>query len=287
MNTYYKFKSNIVDAVLIFLGCIIASLGVNVFLSHAKLLSGGVTGVGLLLQYTFGIPVGIVVFLLNIPLLLIGAKKLNKSFIIYTTLGMLSLSLSLIITKPLVNLVCIDNLDMLLYCIYGGVLCGIGYGLVFLRHGSTGGTDIITMVIRQKYSNFNIGGLGFSINLIIILIGALISGIPEALYTLISLFIQSIVLDKMLKGFSSKKLLFILTEKEDDIINYVINDLNRGITSLFAEGEYTHLKKKMLYCIVTTRQMVELKTAIHQIDPSAFITIVDASEVRGKGFVTI
>ena len=287
MSTYYKYKSTLTDALLIFLGCIIASLGVNVFLSHAKLLSGGVTGIGLLLQYTFGIPVGIVVFFLNIPLLLIGAKKLNKSFIIYTTLGMLSLSLSLIITKPLANLVCIDNLDLLLYCIYGGVLCGIGYGLVFLRHGSTGGTDIITMVIRQKYSNFNIGGLGFSINLIIIFIGAIISGVPEALYTLISLFIQSIVLDKMLKGFSSKKLLLILTEKEDDIINYVMNDLNRGITSLFAEGEYTHHKKKMLYCIVTTRQMVELKTAIHEMDPSAFITIVDASEVRGKGFVTI
>ncbi|OOM82490.1 hypothetical protein CLPUN_01920 [Clostridium puniceum] len=287
MNTYYKFKSNIIDALLIFLGCTISSLGVNIFLSHAKLLSGGVTGIGLLLEYTFGIPVGVAVFFLNIPLLLIGARKLNKSFIIYTTLGMLSLSFSLIITKPLAHLVSLDNLDLLLYCIYGGVLCGIGYGLVFLRHGSTGGTDIITMLIRKKYSNFNIGGLGFSLNLIIILIGAIISGIPEALYTLVSLFIQSIVLDKVLKGFSSKKLLLILTVKEKEIIHYVINDLNRGITSLLAEGEYTHDKKKMLYCIVTSRQMVELKTNIHSIDPGAFITIVDASEVRGKGFINI
>ena len=91
----------------------------------------------------------------------------------------------------------------------------------------------------------------------------------------------------MLKGFSSKKLLLILTVKEEEIINYVIKDLNRGITSLFAEGEYTHDRKKMLYCIVTSRQMIELKTAIHNIDPSAFITIVDASEVRGKGFINI
>ena len=200
---------------------------------------------------------------------------------------MLSLSISLIITKPLANLVALDNLDLLLYCIYGGVLCGVGYGLVFLRNGSTGGTDIITMLIRRKYSNFNIGGLGFSLNLIIIIIGAFISGIPEALYTLISLFIQSIVLDKMLKGFSSKKLLLILTVKEEEIINYVIKDLNRGITSLFAEGEYTHDRKKMLYCIVTSRQMIELKTAVHDIDPTAFITIVDTSEVRGKGFINI
>jgi len=287
MNTYYKLKAKILDTLIIFLGCIISSLGVNIFLSHAKLLSGGATGIGLLLEYTMGIPVGIVVLLINIPLLIISYRKLNKSFIIYTTIGMLCLSLSLIITRPLSNLVALDNLDLLLYCIYGGVLCGVGYGLVFLRNGSTGGTDIITMLIRRKYSNFNIGGLGFSLNLIIIIIGAFTSGITEALYTLISLFIQSIVLDKMLKGFSSKKLLLILTVKEEEIINYVIKDLNRGITSLFAEGEYTHDRKKMLYCIVTSRQMIELKTAVHNIDSTAFITIVDISEVRGKGFINI
>lgn len=287
MNTYYKFKANIVDALFIFLGCMIASLGVNLFLSHAKLLSGGATGVGLILEYTLNIPAGIVIFLINIPLLLLSYKKLDKSFTLYTTIGMLSLSISLIITKPLTNMINIDNLDLLLYCIYGGVLCGIGYGLVFLRNGSTGGNDIITMLIRKKYSNFNIGSLGFSLNLIIIIIGAIISGLPQALYTLISLFIQSIVLDQMLKGFSSKKLLLILTDKEKDVINYVINELNRGITSLLAEGEYTHDRKKMLYCIVTSRQMIELKTVVHNIDPFAFITIVDISEVRGKGFINI
>ena len=143
------------------------------------------------------------------------------------------------------------------------------------------------MLIRKKYSNFNIGSLGFLLNLIIIIIGAFIFGLPQALYTLISLFIQSFVLDQMLKGFSSKKLLLILTKKEHEVINYVIKDLHRGITSLFAEGEYTHDKKKMLYCIVTSRQMIELKNAVHQIDPSAFITIVDISEVRGKGFINI
>lgn len=287
MDTYYKYRANIFDVLIIFLGCIISSLGVNVFLSHAQLLSGGATGVGLLVEYTTKIPAGIIVFLINIPLLAISLKKLSRSFTIYTTIGMLSLSVSLMITKPLASVINLDGLDLLLYCIYGGVLSGIGFGLVFLRNGSTGGTDIITMLIRKKYSNFNIGSLGFSLNLIIIIIGAFIFGLPQALYTLISLFIQSFVLDQMLKGFSSKKLLLILTKKEPEVINYVIKDLHRGITSLLAEGEYTHDKKKMLYCIVTSRQMIELKNAVHQIDPSAFITIVDISEVRGKGFINI
>lgn len=287
MDTYYKYRANIIDVFFIFIGCIIASLGVNIFLSHAQLLSGGATGIGLLLEYSLNIPTGISVLLINIPLLLLSFKKLNRSFTIYTTIGMLCLSVSLMITKPLASYAGIDGLDILLYCIYGGVLCGIGYGIVFSRNGSTGGTDIITMLIRKKYSNFNIGSLSFSLNIIIILIGAYLFGLPQALYTFISLFIQNIVLDKVLLGFNSKKLLLILTKKEQDIINYVIKDLHRGVTSLFAEGEYTHDKKKMLYCLVTSRQMVELKTAVQAIDPSAFITIVDISEVRGKGFVNL
>lgn len=285
MNAYYKFKANLIDILFIFLGCIIASLGVNLFLSHAKLLSGGATGIALILEYTVGLPAGLMVLIINIPLILISYKKLDKFFTVYTTIGMLCLSTSLIITKPLSNLIALD--DLLLLCIYGGALCGLGYGIVFLRNGSTGGTDIITMLIRKKYSNFNIGSLGFSLNLIIIIIGAIIFGLPQALYTLISLFIQSTVLDRVLKGFSSKKLLLILTKKENEIINFVINDLHRGVTSLVAEGEYTHDHKKMLYCIVTARQMIELKTVVLSIDPNAFITIVDISDVRGKGFINI
>lgn len=286
MSNYYKLKNNIIDIGFIFLGCMIASLGVNLFLVHAKLLSGGATGIALILEYTAQIPAGMVILIINIPLLIISYKKLDRGFTIYTTIGMLCLSVSLMITKSLASVINLEN-DMLIFCIYGGVLCGIGYGMVFLRSGSTGGIDIITMLIRKKYSNFNIGSLGFSLNLIIVTIGAIIFGIPQALYTIISLFIQSVVLDKMLKGFSSKKLLLILTNKEKEIIDYVIKDLNRGITSLFAEGEYTHDKKKMLYCIVSSRQMIELKTIVHKIDPSAFITIVDVSEVRGKGFLNI
>ena len=287
MSIYYKLKANIVDFLCIFLGCIISSLGVNLFLSHAKLLSSGVTGIALTLEYTIGIPSGIGIIILNIPLLILSYKKLDRSFTIFTTIGMLCLSFSLMLTEPLSNLIKLD--DVLLYCIYGGVLYGAGLGLIFLRNGSTAGIDIIIMLIRKKYSNsnFNIGSLGFIINLTIVIVGAIIFGIPQALYTLISLFIQSIVVDKILIGFSSKKLLLILTEKEEEIINYVIKDLHRGVTSLRAEGEYTHQTKKMLYCIVTSRQMIELKTAIYAIDPACFITIVDISEVRGKGFKDI
>ena len=278
-------KYMILDFFLIFVGCIIASLGVNLFLVNAQLLSGGATGAALILQYLYNIPSGITVFLINIPLFFVSYKMLNKKFTLYSAVGMMSLSISLMITKPLSNLVKVD--DILLYCIYGGVLCGLGYGLVFSRNGSTGGTDIITMVLRKKYSNFEIGKLSFGINCIIVFIGALIFGLPRALYTLISMFAQGIVVDRVINGFNSKKLLLILTEKEEEIIKYVIKDMNRGVTSLVAEGEYTHELKKMLYIAVTSAQMVHLKNKILRIDPKAFITIIDVSEVNGKGFYKI
>lgn len=285
MNKLLKSKSFMLDVILIFVGCIIASLGVNLFLSHARLLSGGATGVALIFQYLSGIQAGVVVFIINLPLFVLSYIFLSKSFTLYSAIGMVSLSVALIITKPFSSLIKLD--DVLLYCIYGGVLCGVGYGIVFLRNGSTGGTDIITMLIRKKYSNFEIGKLGFAINCLIIIAGAIIFGIPKALYTLISIFVQGAVLDRVLKGFNTRKLMFIITNESQNIIDFVLKDLNRGITSLPMEGEYTHNKAKMLYCIVTTGEMLALKNKIYAVDPKAFITIIDTSEVRGKGFKNI
>ncbi len=280
-----KSKTFILDVILIFIGCVVASLGVNLFLTHAKLLSGGATGVALIFQYLTGVQAGIVVFIINLPLFLISYKELSKSFTLYSAIGMVSLSLALIITKPLSALVKVD--DILLYCIYGGVLCGAGYGLVFLRNGSTGGTDIITMLIRKKYSSFEIGKLGFILNCIIVIAGAIIFGIPKALYTLLSIFVQGVVLDRVLRGLNSRKLMLIITNESQAIINFVIKDMHRGVTSIPIEGEYTHKKAKMLYCIVTTREMLALKNEIYAVDPMAFITIMDTSEVKGKGFKSV
>lgn len=286
MVTKLKFNKHIImDFLFITLGCFIVSIGINLFLVNAELLSGGVTGIALVLQYLFNIPSGISTFIMNIPLIFLSNKLLNKRFTIYTTIGMLASSLFLVFTNNIPDLFKID--DILLYCIYGGVFCGLGYGLVFSRNGSTGGLDIISMILRKKNSNLEIGKLSFAFNIIIILLASFIFGPSKALYTLIFIYIQSTVLDKVISGFNSKKLLLILTDKEEEIIKYVIKDMNRGVTSLIAEGEYTHNFKKMLYVAVTSPQMVRLKRKILMIDPAAFITIIDVSEVNGKGFYGI
>lgn len=275
-------KHVLLDFLIIFIGCFIASIGVNLFLVNAKLLSSGVTGIALMIQYSLNIPSGISIFLINIPLFFLSYKYLKRRFTIYSVVGMVSLSLSLILTEKFPHISSLD--DSLIYCIYGGVLCGLGYGLVFSRNGSTGGIDIISMILKQRFSNFEIGKLGFAINCFIIFISAFLFGLPKALYTLISIFIQAIILDKVLNGFNSKKLLLIISEKDDDIVKYVIKEMTRGVTSLIAEGEYTHQYRKMLYIAVTASQMVSLRSKILQIDPKAFITIIDVSEINGKGF---
>lgn len=285
MDIFQDKKTLFLDIILIFLGCFIASIGINMFLADVKLLSGGATGLALILQYLTGFKAGYSVFIINFPLFVLSYFKLSHKFTFYSAIGMLSLSISLLLTQRLHFDLKID--DILVHCIYGGVLCGLGYSIVFLRNGSTGGADIVTMLLRNHFNNFDIGQLGFAINMCIVVIGALFFGLPRALYTVISIYIQSIILDKVLKGFSTKKLLMILTEKEDDIIEFIINDMNRGVTTLPAEGEYTHKRRKMIYCIVNMSQLISIKKSVKQIDPKAFITIMDVSEVRGNGFKTI
>lgn len=282
MNKKVFNKDNFVDILFIILGSFIGSIGINMFLMHARLLSGGVTGIALIFQYLFKIQAGYSILLLNIPLFVLSALKLNKKFTIYSIIGTLTLALSLILTHPVANILNIN--DNLLYCLYGGVVNGIGFGLVFAHNGSNGGFDIIIMLIRKKYTNLNIGELAFAINLIIVLISSVIFGLPTALYTLIAMFITSFVLDNVVKGLSQKKLVLIITEKEEEIAALIMTQLHRGVTNIYGEGAYTKKQRKILYCIIPLSQLPELKIIVKTIDNMAFLTIADASEVEGKGY---
>lgn len=284
MDTKFLNKDNIIDFLYIIFGSFLASIGVNMFLIHAKLLSGGVTGVALIVQYLFKIEAGYIILLSNIPLFILSLKKLDKEFTIYSLVGTLSFSLSLVLTHSISNILNIN--DILLYCLYGGVINGIGFGLVFTHRGSTGGFDVITMIIRKKHSNLNIGTISFGINLIIVSISAFIFGLPNALYTLIAMYTTSFVMDNVVKGLRQTKSVFIITEKEEEVSKLIMMNLHRGVTYLYGEGAYTKEHKKILYCIIPLSQLPELKNIVTKIDSKAFISILDASEVQGKGFRT-
>lgn len=284
MDTKFLNKYNIIDFLYIIFGSFLASIGVNMFLIHAKLLSGGVTGLALIVQYLFKIEAGYIILLSNIPLFILSLKKLDKEFTIYSLVGTLSFSLSLVLTHSISNILNIN--DKLLYCLYGGVVNGIGFGLVFTHRGSTGGFDIVTMIIRKKHSNLNIGTISFIINLIIVSISAFIFGLPNALYTLIAMYTTSFVMDNVVKGLRQTKSVFIITEREEEISKFIMMNLHRGVTYLYGEGAYTKEHRKILYCIIPLSQLPELKNIVTKVDEKAFISILDASEVQGKGFKT-
>lgn len=270
------------DIIMVIIGAFISSLAINMFLIHAKLLSGGLSGVTLIIQYVTGFPAAYTLLILNIPLFFISYKKVNKKFTFLSLIGTISLSVGLIITEPFKNTIQVN--DILLLGLYGGVLNGIGIGVVFSNYGSTGGLDIVSAVIKKKYSNFEIGTISFIVNLVIVSISACIFGLTSALYTLVSMYITSHITDKVIKGFNRQKLILVITEKEDEVSEVLMRELNRGVTFLYAKGAYTKKDKKVLYCVVSLTQLPKLKLIVKDIDEGAFISILDASEVEGRGF---
>lgn len=267
--------------ILVILGTLIYSTSVNMFLTPHKLIAGGVTGVGIIIEYITNIPSGIFVFLLNIPLFIVGIKTLDKEFGMFSILGMSSMSIFLVLTKNISSVYKINDIFLSTLC--GGIICGIGMGIVFRCRASEGGTDIISVIIRKKYG-MKISTMTFAINMIIVLIGAFLGSIEVAIYTLISMYAKSWAMDKVIEGLDKKKLIFVISTKCDTINTYILNKLGRGVTFLNGEGGYTGESKKIIYCVMSTTQLARAKEYIRHIDPKSVITIMDVAEVEGKGF---
>ena len=286
MKKFYsaEFKELFQKIVLIVLGSLIIAVGVNLFVIPSKLLSGGISGIGLMLQYTLKIPLGVTILILNIPLLILSILKINKKFTMFTILGTISLSAGLILTAPLNTVLApIEESYRLLYCIYGGVLSGIGSGIVFSNEGSNGGMDIVAMYAKKKY-DIEIGIMSFIMNFLIVAVGSIIFDFKVGLYTLIAMYITSTVMEKIINGLSRRKMLLIVSEKEKEVSIAIMNNFNRGVTILYGEGAYTSNRKNVMYCVVSLTQLPQIKRVIKVIDNEAFISIIDIAEVQGNGF---
>lgn len=252
------------------------------FIINAHLVNGGVSGIALILQYLFKIPVGYSVFILNIPLMILSFLKINRRFTFMTIFGTLSISIALILTDFTKNIIFSE--DPLILCIYGGVLNGLGLGIVFTNRGSTGGFDVFSALIKKKYPDVEIGKITFLLNTFIVTLGAICFGLTKALYSLILMYISSFVIDRVVKGFNRKKLILIITENADDMSKAIMRDVRRGVTFLYGEGAYTHHERKIIYCVVSLSQVPTVREVARYIDPKCFMSILDVSEVVGFGF---
>ena len=272
---------------LIVVGSLILASGFVFFIAPYRIVPGGVYGIAIVLHYTFGFPVGLTALCFDIPLTLIGIKVLGPRFGIKTVVGFVLTALfvdgltMLWGEQPLV-----EN-DALLSSVFGGVLIGFGLGLIFKAKATSGGSDIVAMIIG-KYTKLPLGQLMIAVDSSIVLVGLFVFGdwkVP--LYSLITIFVTGKVIDVVLQGINYDKTLFIVSDKYIQIKDKIINDLNRGGTYIIGNGMYNNSDKTIIFTVLNRRELAILQAYINQIDPKAFLTVINANEILGNGFKSL
>lgn len=244
---------------------------------------GGITGVAQIINYLIPVlPIGVTVILLNIPLFLLGWRLIGGHLLVSSLYAMFISSVFIDVLTPLHDW---QPMDPMLACIFGGVLMGLSLGLVFQQGATTGGTDLIARLLKLKLSWLPMGRLLMGIDLAVILAVAAVFGtLKAAMYGLVALYICSIVMDGVLYGMDNAKVAYIISDKNKEISDVLVKDLDRGVTVLHGQGAYTGAEKDVLMCAFKQREITAIKQAVKGVDPAAFLIVCDAHEVLGEGF---
>ncbi len=269
---------------LILIGAFILAAGFVFFITPYKLVPGGVFGIGIVLYHLLGVPVGLTGLLFNIPLTIIGIKLLGPRFGVKTIVGFVLASVFIDGLTYLIGDMALVEDDALLSSIFGGVLIGFGLGLIFKAKASSGGTAILSQ-IAAKYTRMPLGQTLIIIDSVIVLLGLVAFGdwkIP--LYSWIVIFITGKVIDITMEGMSYEKTIFIISDKYEEIRHKILNDIRRGGTYIDGKGMYNNSDKKIIFVNVTRRELSILTEFVNEIDPKAFLTVIEASEILGEGF---
>ena len=253
-------------------GMLMTSIGINGFLRPAHLLSGGATGIATSINYLTNINVGLLTFLINIPIFILGFIYLEKEFCISSLVNMIVFSLLLGATQEISNIIPIHD-----------ILSGLGVGVVFRTRSSQGGTDIIAAILKIK-KNIEMKDTALAINGLIVLTGSFLFGLDLALYTLIGLFLNAYSMSFIKDAMNYQKSVMVMSNEVDLIAEDIMKSLVRGVTFLDAEGAYTHQKKKIIYTIVSSNEIPKIKDIALKYDKKAFISVNDVTEVKGRGF---
>ena len=285
MNIKNNWKEIIFEYFMIAIGSIIMSISLVLFLGPAKIAPGGASGLAIIVYNILDIPMGITMLILNIPLFLFGLKILGPKFGPRTFFSFTIVSIATDIMDKYMNLKPATE-EPLLAAIFGGVVIGMGLGIVFRHKGTTGGSDIVGQVIN-KYSNMSVGTGIMIIDFFIISIsGVVFQNINLALYGFIGLFFASRVIDIMIDGFDYARAFYIISDKHEEMIEIINKKMDRGGTLLNGRGIYTGEDRKVLFAVVTRREVAMLRSMVKEIDPKAFVIISNIHEVLGNGFRT-
>lgn len=261
------------------LGGALSAMAVVLFFIPHHFLSGGLSGIALILDYTLGFPASYTLVLLNVPIFILAFIELDLHFVVSSLFGLVAYSLFLHLFRPLAGTLYIP--DEILAAIFGGALNGLGLGLIFKNRASVGGTDVISTIAKRKYS-VNMGTSIFIMNVLVVSLGAFFFPVYKAMYSLISMFITSYVVDQVLQGFEKRFSVMIISEKWDPIARYVTDNLFRGATILEGQGGYKRKPTKVIYTVVPSHRLSKLKDAVSRIDPHAFMSVEPSAEIMGN-----
>lgn len=277
-QTAPKFESAL-EYINVLIGSAIIALAFNVFLLPNQIASGGVSGISTILLSVLGWEPAYVQWAFNIPLFIAGVVLLGKQFGVKTLVGTVFLPFVVFLTKniePWTN-------DALLSALFGGIAVGLGLGIVFRGNASTGGTDLAAQIIT-KYTGLTLGTSVVLIDGLIVISAALVFDIERGLYALIALYVTSKTIDLVQVGFGRSKTAMIITNKQEEVREGILNKIDRGVTRLSAYGGFTDHERPVLMCVVDQREFTKLKQLVKTLDPTAFVVVMDASEVLGEGF---
>lgn len=275
----------IVDIILIIFGAGLYAVGLHSFATPNGIASGGVGGISIIINELTDINVGIMYGAINVPLIIIGLIFLGKKMMVKTVISVAVITAATDYLLPYLNVPMYSDGDKILAAIFGGIFFGIGMGFVYLREGTTGGTDIINKLINKKYPHFSMGVIMMSTDAVVIVASMIVFGTIEAgLYAIISIFAASKVMDMILYGSFEGKMLLIFSDKYEAISDYIMTSLDRGVTYLDGTGAYSKAEKHIICCAVHKNEYSKVKRKVKEIDTNAFIIITNAGEVLGEGF---
>ena len=276
-----KIKNWIIDIIGTILGSAIMGFGIGSFLLPNQLSSGGFAGIATITYYLLKIPVGAMIFVLNIPLFLFAGYRLGKEFLIKAIVGTISLSLFIDIFDKYPSI----TTDRFLACIYGGVLIGLGTAIILKVNSSTGGTELIGNIIKTYNPHISMSRNLMIIDMVIIVLNILFfREIEIGLYSVIAIYLYGKMIDIVFEGVYYTKLLFIISDKNQEISNKIGQEVKRGVTGLYGKGMYSNKDKLILICAASRSDISKIKNIAKDIDERCFIVVANAREVLGEGF---
>lgn len=276
-----------VDYLFIFMGTGIMALAIQCIFEPIGLVTGGFSGIAIIIRKMTagivegGVPLWLTNLALNVPVFIAALIIEGRKFLGRTVIGTVLLSFWLYVI-PQVDL---TQGDYMLSAVFGGVITGIGIGFVLLAKATTGGTDMVSALIQKYVRHYSVVQILQVIDGMVVLAGLYVFGLKPALYAIVAIFITSKVSDALMEGMKYSKAAFIITDYYKEIADAIMTQLDRGLTGLDATGMYSGDKKTVLYCVVSKKEIVELKDIVAKIDPKAFVIVTDAREVFGEGFL--